>query len=113
MSELLSHLDPTFVGLVLGPIVHQIVAYTQDSHGKTKQFVVVLCLVLGLVGGCLYYFVSHETLAQFADAFFKIAGLSLGFASTIWAFLHKPSRADSNQQVIPISEKPVSKKNSK
>lgn len=93
MSDLLSQLDPMFVGIVLSPLVHQLVELTQDKHGKTKPFVIYVCLILGFLGGLVYFLVGQDTWDAAVDAFVKIAGFSLMGASTIWALFRKvPTR---------------------
>lgn len=100
MSDLFSQLDPMFVGIVLSPLVHQLVERTQDSHGKTKPFVIYTCLILGFLGGLVYFIVGQETWDAAVDACLKITGFSLMGASTIWAFFRK----------VPPRQVPTSKK---
>mgnify|MGYP003441259359 CR=1 FL=1 len=89
MSDLFSQTDPMVIGAILGPLVHQLAKYTNDIHGKTRPFVIYVCIMLGIAGGLIYWKVGNESWEQGLAAFFKIAGMSLGFANSIWMYGQK------------------------
>lgn len=91
MYDILANLDPLFRDSFLGLIIHFVTKYTQDKHGNTRPFVIIVCVLLGFIVALSYLVFGQETVLESFCQFFKTAGVALSVASTIWVF-SKPVR---------------------
>lgn len=92
MPDFFSQLDPLFtVALVtaMGKYVHNLASYTQDSHGKTRPFVALVSVGLGLLVTILYMIFGQEAILMLLGKFAQVAVGVFVTASTIWVFTHK------------------------
>lgn len=87
-----NQLDPMFhlaIMTALGGLVHRIVLLTQDVHGNTRPFMIVLCMAIGLMTAVIFKIFGQETVLSFMSNWAQFGIGALVFANFIWVWFQQ------------------------